>query len=182
MKIIKLFVIVFLLNIFLISLSSLVNAVAVGGIYTEERHLEMEKGEIKEFSFVLQNRAGDKDIKLRANVSEGEEFVEIEGDKEYIVPLGYSNVSVKLTAKAPEDVKIGDEYQIRVDFMPMPYGKTEEGGMVQFALGISRAFKIKIIESEIPEEKPSSLGLIILIISIGIIILIVYFIFKIRKK
>ena len=161
-----------------------ISAVALSGTYTSSRHLEMNVGEVKEFGFVLQNMAGDKDIKLSANVSEGQEFVEIKGNKEYIVPLGVNNVSVRFMAEVPENAKIGDEYQVRVDFRPMPYGDEEEGGMVQFALGVSRTFKIRVVESELSEEKPGFSWSLIMVMGIGIIILIfvIYIVMKRRNK
>jgi len=138
--------ILFFLLIFWIFFLELVDAVGVSGIYTNENYLEMRLGETKEVIFILQNNEGEGDIKLRANISEGQDIVEIIGNKEYVVPADSLNVSVKLNISIPADSK-EKEYQIKIDFEPMPL-EIPVGGMVQIELGISREFKVKIIREE----------------------------------
>lgn len=175
------------MGILTIMLCYLVSAVAVGGMYSDDRPLEAYPGETKSIFFVLQNMAGGNDVKFRANVTEGYEIASlVDENPEYLVPLGSSDVQVRVLVEVPENAKVGSEYQVRIVFKPVLLG-TEEEGMVQIALGLSRYFKVKVVEKPAEEklEKGEKKGMWLLVLSILVIVLIlavVYFIVRSKRS
>jgi len=129
---------------------NLIIAPAISGAYTNERPLEMHAGEEREIVFGLQN-GGEEDIKFIANITKGNEVMSfIDENREYLVPAGTNNVTVKLKVKIPE--KSREEYDAEISFEPVSLGSENKGGMVQLEIGLSRAFKVKVIDSQESSE------------------------------
>ncbi|MBU3905170.1 MAG: hypothetical protein KJ906_03415 [Nanoarchaeota archaeon] len=97
---------------------SLVSAFGVTTSYwLPDKPLILYPGETREVSLVLQNMVGDKDLTLKAQITEGSEVAElVNPDTEYFVPFGSKDISVIVRVYIPEDVDLEEEYNVAVTF------------------------------------------------------------------
>jgi hypothetical protein len=161
--------------VFIIFFINIIDAISIGGIYSMDYPLELSPGENKVITFSLQNRAGDKDVKFIGEVVEGSEIVNFKDkNREYFVEgSSDSEVLVDVLVDIPKNAKIGEEYDIKLEFKPLPIEGQEEG-MVQLSVRLSRYFKVNVVkEGELSEESIEDLGKNWFWILLGIIIVII---------
>ncbi|MFA5173933.1 MAG: hypothetical protein WC438_02005 [Candidatus Pacearchaeota archaeon] len=167
---------IFILLISFVSLISLVNAVSVGGPYSEDRPLIISPGETKIFNLSLQNRAGEVDVKFRAEIINGSDIVSfIDSNPEYFIAASpTSEAFVNLKVKAPK-AKNGTEYYVKIKFQSIPLD-TDKPGMVQIAVGLSWEFNVILIES--PEYKEAQrIRLLWIIFSLALVLAVIIVIY-----
>lgn len=151
MKIIYLFIILFLLNV------GFVSAFSIATLYGDTYPLRMKAGEIKETFFLLRNVAeGDGNINVDVEFSKGSEVAMlIEGEKNYKMLFG-EEVEIPVRIKIPENAVPGKTYYVGAMFKPSP-GEAE-GGNIQFLVNMGKSFPVIVI-GEVKESKSSSLTL-----------------------
>ena len=162
---------------------NLVDAISISGIYSNKNPLEISPGESKTIDFILQNMAGDSDVKFEANITRGFEIARLDDNEvEYLVPLGSNDVKVPVLVKIPREADIGTEYQVKIEFNPLPM-KTEGEGMVQIAVGLAGYFKVNIVEkTEDAEERISMIWIIFWIMVALIVMVFIWLFYEYRKK
>lgn len=160
-----------------------VSAVAVSGAYTTDIPLKLYAGQSESFVLTLQNMAGEGgDVKFKANITEGSEVAKlIDSNTEYLVPFGANNVTVNVRVDVPANAKVGDKYLVKVAFDPLPVSSEEEG-MVQILLGLSRYFNVEVIEKPAGEKIPGNVNLMWIIIPIIVVIIIIIILVMLMMK
>lgn len=179
----------FSLLVVLLMITPLASAFGVTTHYWGDNPLIMYPGQTKDIDVELQNMVGDEELTLQAEITEGSEIAAlIDPDNAYVVPFGRKDIKVNIRVAVPENVALGEEYNIQVSFKQVA---EEEGKMVQMAASVGTTIPvvIKSVEDvpveqgETPKtgEKTSSAAVIMLAIVI-IAIIIGYAIFKKKKK
>jgi len=168
----------------LIIMISLINAFGVSTAYWDENPLKIAPGESKIVVLGLQNKVGNEDVILKAELTNDGEGIAtlVDENLDYFVPLGGSN-SVTIQIEVPEDADRGITHEITVSFTQVASG---EGGMVRLAGGIVSNFPVEIVgeeESELynPEVKKGLSGFWMIVIALVAAALIIFAIAK-RKK
>lgn len=126
----------------LLALLSLnINAAGVSSPYWDENPMYVQSGEVKEFSYTLQNMVGNENMTIKAELEPGTTIMEFT-DKNtiYEVPLGRSDVIVGMIVKVPKDAKEGDEWQVGVRFTTI--APKIEGKPVAIGTAFSKGFKV----------------------------------------
>ncbi len=159
----------FIVVILLIAFSYGVNAFGVSSPYWDENPLYVQPGETKDVAMSLQNMVGDSDVTAIADLRSGSEIATITDDnKNYLVPLGVSNVPVNLKIQIPVDAKPGKEWNIGITFNTVA---ENTGGGVGIGSGVTKGFKVIVAEKpKISAQASKILGIQTLT---GVIILIV---------
>ena len=170
-KITKIIVTSFIIILFLINI---INAISIGGIYSTNYPLGLSPGEEKVITFSLQNRAGDGDVKFKGEVIVGSEIVSFKDkNPEYFVEGSPdSEVLVDVLVEIPKNVSIGEEYDVKLEFKPLPVESQEEG-MVQLSVRLSRYFKVNVVEEELAEKGILDFGKTWFWILLGLVIVII---------
>ena len=169
----------------LIIIISLINAFGVSTSYWDDNPLKLAPGESKTVLLGLQNKVGNEDVTLRAELtSDGDGIaILIDENLDYFVPLG-SGADVPIKVEIPEDIKIGGIRKIAISFIQI---SSKEGGMVRLTGGFTSKFPVEVVgveDSELyspPELKKTTSNLWILIIMVIIIASIVIFIARKKK-
>lgn len=142
------FSLAFMLLIFIFI--SKVNAVGVSSPYWDEYPLIMQPGEVKEFNYLLQNMVGNDDIKIKAELESGTEIMEfLDTNMLYDVPLGRSDVPVRMRVTVPSDAEEGDEYQVGVRFTTITEAKE---GAVSIGVAYSKGFRVVVGQPKTSEN------------------------------
>ena len=173
---------VLLLFITIFSLN--VNSSGVSSPYWDENPMYVQPGEVKEFSYTLQNMVGNEDLTMKVEL-EGNSGIMQFVDKEtiYSVPLGRSNVPVMVKITVPKDAKEGDQWDVGVRFTTISKNK---GQPVTIGAAFSKGFKVivgkPIVDENINTEISKSLlsnqvigFLILVVILIVLLIALKYF-------
>ena len=167
----------------LIMMISLVNAFGVSTSYWGDNPLKIAPGESKIVVLGLQNKVGNEDVTLKANLTNDGEGIAtlIDENLDYFIPLGGGN-SVTIQIEVPEDADKGITHTITVSFTQVASG---EGGMVRLTGGIVSKFPVEIVgeeESELyqPGEKKTLSGFWMIVIAL-VAVLIIFSMVKRRK-
>lgn len=135
-------IILFLFVLLLLSFN--VNAFGVSSPYWDENPLLMRAGETRDVVMSLQNMVGGEDVTVNAELDSGKEIAVLtDTDTIYKVPIGNSNTPIKLKITIPEDAKPGQEWQVGLSFKT----NAPNTGGVGISSGISKGFKVKVIEN-----------------------------------
>ncbi|MBS3074020.1 hypothetical protein J4447_01040 [Candidatus Pacearchaeota archaeon] len=113
-----------------------VSAFGVTSFYYEGRPLVMMPGESRNISLILQNMVGNDDMKATAEITEGREIAVIldglDGEAEYLVPLGVKDVQVNIQVSMPSNARRGERYEFKVLVGAAPINEGEgQLGVVQ---------------------------------------------------
>ena len=170
------------ITIMLISFSS---AFGVSTAYWDDNPLKIAPGESKIVVLGLQNKVGNEDVILEAELTNdgGGIATLVDENLDYFVPLGGSN-TVTIKIEVPEDAEMGITHTITVSFTQVASG---EGGMVRLAGAIVTKFPVEVVgeeESELylqPEPKKGLSGFWIIVIAL-VVALIIFAIAKRRKN
>ena len=183
-------VFVVLLIIFSLISALSVNAAGVSSPYWDENPMYVHSGDIKEFSYLLQNMVGNEDIKMQVSLEVDSGIMQFAENKSiYDVPLRSSDVPVKMIVTIPENAKPGDEWEVGVRFTTV--SSNTEGKAVVIGSAFSKGFKI-IVEEPKPEEvsggavkdllSSKELSFIILLAVLIILVLVVKYFYKKKSK
>src|SRR3989344_48574 len=106
----------------LLIIASLISALNVNGAgvsspYWDENSLYVKAGDVKEFSYLLQNMVGSEDMQMQVSLEGNSGIMQFAENKSiYDVPYGSSDIPVKMRVIIPENAKPGDEWQVGVRF------------------------------------------------------------------
>jgi hypothetical protein len=129
--IILLFTIIFTLN---------VNSSGVSSPYWDDNPMYAQAGEIKEFSYTLQNMVGNEDIKMQATLEGDASVIQfVNKNSIYNVPFGSNDIKVPVRVTVPSNAKEGDEYQVGVRFTTI---SDNTGKPVVIGAAFSKGFKV----------------------------------------
>ena len=148
-------IIITLFGIILLAMISFnVNAAGVSSPYWDDNPLYVYPGEVKEFSYTLQNMVGDKNLKMQATVEGDSSIISlIDSNTIYDVPLGRSDVAVKVKITVPSNAQIGQEWQVGLRFDTVE--STVEGRPVSIGSAFSKGFKVIVGNPPSQEESIS---------------------------
>lgn len=160
---------------------SLISAIGVANSYWDDKPLKLAPGESTRISLRLQN---EEDNTVTMQVKTDSEIVTLPDGDTYDVPPGKISVPVYLDVKIPEDVSIGKDYTIYVDFKEIASG--EGGGFFQVAQGITGKVPVEIVseqESELynPSAKNNS-SIVYIILGVVLLVLIILVIRTGKKR
>lgn len=155
--------------------------------------LKLAQGESKIVVLTLQN-TGDEDMTFRATITSGSEIATlIDENTDYFVPSGEINKQVSINVEIPTDLEIGSpNTTISVSFQQIN-PNANGGGIISLATGIVASFPVEIVgyeesvkrtetSSSSTKEKPTPILTWAIIVLLGVILLVVYLIFKNTKK
>ena len=174
--------------IILISFSS---AFGVSTAYWDDNPLKLAPGESKIVSLGLQNKVGNEDVTLRAELTNDGDGIAtlIDENLDYFVPLG-GGAEVLVKIEIPEDSVISGVHQVTISFVQITSG---EGGMVRVAGGFTSKLPVEIVSPEgselyvaptptLPEEKVFTTNFLIILIILVATAIIVFMIIRKNKK
>jgi hypothetical protein len=172
--------IIFLVVIVCVLLFPSLMAFAVSSQYYDANPLYMQPGETVETFFTLQNLAGDKEVTLRADVTDGKDIITLTDPADvYTVPVG-EKMKVHFSVHAPTDAKKGDVIPVTIIFTTI----TTSNGPVQIGSSIGKGFNVIIGQRsdfvEVPAQKTNYL--LIGIVTIIALLIIVFIIKKFRGR
>ena len=167
-----------LIGIFIL-LAGSVSAFAVSGQYWKNNPVIIGPGETKDIKLILQNLAGDSDLTVRAEITEGSEIAElIDESNIYQIPLGTkTEVNIRISDPLGGAVESGN-YTVKLSFTTLT---TTEAGGFGFGNNIEREIPVIIQKPYSPREKGVS-GIIYLVVGIVIILVLIIAIAKKKKK
>lgn len=155
-----------------------VSAIGAGGM---PEFVEISPGQTIDKTLSLQNLpVGEGDLAFKIMVDKGSEYISIIDDEVDVLDGEIKEARIKISV--PESANVGDVYNIKIDFKTFPISSTSSessGTAVQFSLGTSLSFDVKVVEPL--EETPSGISTTWIIIGI-IVILLAIIIFWIMKK
>jgi len=162
-----------------------VSAFGVSSGYWENHPLELEPGETRALSVSLQNMAGNKDMRLVAEIIKGGDVVQlIDPDKTYFVPVQTKKIPVNMMVTIPDDVIPGKEYEITISLTQLPL--EDQGGVVQMTGAIVTRIPIVVVgESKVsaaPEEEVLFPTTYLVLIALIAVIGLATYLFKKRKR
>jgi hypothetical protein len=161
---------------------SFVSAFSVSSPYMENKTLNLvPDSKITDLQFVLQNGGGaTENVSIKVNILEGSEIASLlEESGIYTVSPG-EKIPVNLRINIPENSKVGDIYNIRLEFITISSGQSGEFG---FGTGQEQSFKVVISKEIVPENNLFSKKIFLyLIIGILLVLLIITIILINRRS
>jgi hypothetical protein len=162
---------------------SFVSAFSVSSPYMANKELNVfPDSKTTDLEFVLQNGGGaTENVSVRVLVLEGSEVAKILDNSNIYVVVPGDKVPVNLRVTLPDDVMIGNVYNIKLEFTTVSSGQSGEFG---FGTGQEQSFKVVIVKEVVPEENiNSTYSKVLLYLIIGILLLILIIaMFLFRKK
>lgn len=128
-----------------------VSAAGVSTQVWEENHLKAYPGQEGVIPIYLQNMVGEEDLIFTVQYEDNPLDMTDLDETEYDVPLGTYDTLVELKFKIPEDVAVGETYNVRLLFDTRSRQAVEGGIRTNTAYG--RVFPIDIVPKE--EVQPS---------------------------
>ena len=122
--------------------SGIAGALGVSGPFLESNTLDVQDGKATTMQLVLQNTNDEPVLTVFALSSEGDIANVIDRQSSYLLPPKSINTVIVLNITAPQGAKIGSIYEVKYSFGPV---EPSTGGIIAFAPGISRSFKVKIV-------------------------------------
>lgn len=162
---------------------SCVSAFSVSSPYMENKTLNLfpDSG-TTDLEFVLQNGGGaTENISVKVSILEGSEIISITNEDDVYAVVPGDKVPVNFKITLPEEVMIGNTYNIRLEFKTVSIGQNGEFG---FGTGQEQNFKVAVVEEVVP-EKEIELTRILSYLIVGILLvllIIVMFLSKKKKK
>ena len=157
MKFKKIIFTVFLVLVFFIPL---VSAFGVTSPYWDTKPLGLHPGESTEVQLLLQNMVGEKNMILKASITEGAEVATIlDKDPTYSLPFGTKDVPVLVRVAIPEDASPEKTLSIKISFVQVANNDVE-GKMLQMNAGVGAIIPVVVIPWVAP-KKSSSTGAIV---------------------
>ena len=156
-------------------------AFGVSSQYWKDYPLKMYSGETKDVYVVLQNRAGaTEDITATGTIAEGADIAKLIGlKKQYTVPAD-DEVKVNIRVSIPDDVEVGHEYDIIINFN---FNSESEGESLSIGSNVEQILPVLIIEKPsqaVEQEKETSW--MYLILGIVVVTILVLLIIRASKK
>lgn len=167
-----------------------VNSSGVSSPYWDENPMYVQPGEVREFSYTLQNMVGTENIQMKAE-AEGDKSILhlVDTNTIYNVPIGSSDVKVPVKITVPKDAKEGDEFQVGVRFTAISENK---GQPVTIGAAFSKGFKVivgkPIVNENTNAEVSKSLlsnqviGFLILVVILIILLFAIKYFHKKREN
>jgi len=167
-----------MLIIGIIFLTPYLMAFAVSSQYYDNNPLYMKPGESVETFFTLQNVAGETNITVKAEITDGKNIVELSDVSDiYIVPKG-EKTRVNFKVMAPSDSKIGDKFPLTIMFKTV----TSQGeNPIALSSSIGKGFEVIIGEPSRVEEVPIKKNNYLWIDLIVVLIVVIIFVLINRK-
>jgi hypothetical protein len=169
-----------ILTILVLSVVS-VSAIGAGGV---PEFIEVSPGETVDRTLSLQNLpAGDGDLTFKIIVNKGSEYVSVIDDQVNVLDGEIGESKIKISV--PESANVGDVYDVVIDFKTSPIDSTGPGNggtAVQFSLGTSASFDIRVVEATETPAEISTTWIILGILGIIVLIIIIKFILKSGKE
>ncbi len=156
--------------IVLILVLNLVSAFGVSSPYWGDRPLVMAKGEKKIIEFTLQNKAGDEDLLIKAEMIKGHEIAEMKYE-EMTIGAGTTGNKFPVEIKMPRNAT--EPYTIEIIIKTAPAGK---GAPVTLGVGAGIRFQVypseEVVEPSLFENKLLWFIIIGIIALVGLILII----------
>ena len=170
----------FIAGVLIILLLPLINGFGVSIAYDKQnRFLELNRGEIRDFSIGLSASPSDMPTKISAEVLNGKEIARFtDRNLKYDVPAG-GEVRANIRVQIPDDAPLDSEYIVSLLFRDIT--SSEREGTVTIGASSEISFKVLVKETETP-EKPNNLVWWILLILIIIAVIIVIYLYFNQKK
>ncbi len=165
---------IFLSLTIIILMISIISSFGVSSPYWEENPLTIKKGETKIINLNLQNVVGEEDIRVKAEIIEGEEIVSLKEDA-FIIKAGTSDTIIPLEITIPQDIK-EENKTIKIDF------KTIQDNTKGIAMGTGMSIAFDVIAIQEIKGKVNKKTSIALGISTVILAIIFWFILNSRKR
>jgi hypothetical protein len=161
---------------------SCVSAFSVSSPYMENKTLNLfpDSG-ITDLEFVLQNGGGaTENVSIKVSILEGSEIISITNEDDVYAVVPGDKVPVNFRITLPENVTIGDIYNIRLEFKTVSIGQNGEFG---FGTGQEQDFQIVVIEEVVPKKEIEPTGILLyLIVGILLVLLIIVMFLSKKKK
>lgn len=171
---------IILIMILILTILPLAKAFGATPPYSENNPLILSPNEEKEISILLQNMIGNKDIKLKAEITEGKEIATLADAQSYTISFGKKDIPVNIKIKIPRNAKKADKYQISISFTQIPENDEK---MLQLTPSITTSFPIIIEElAQSPKISQNNISLTIITILIVMLIIIISIILSLNKK
>jgi len=157
---------VLMLVVLLLLISPAAFAFGVTSPYWDTKPLVLHPGETKDFTLILQNMVGEKDLSFIATVNKGAEIASlINSSSVYNVPFGADDVLVNVRVTVPLKASFGEIDRIGISFVQVA---EEEGKMVQISGAV--ATDIPVIISPMPSGNPGFFSTTVLIVVLGVVL------------
>lgn len=167
-----------LFGLLLLVCMSTISAFAVSSSYWSGNPLQLNPGESRNFSIILQNIGGTSDLTLKAKITSGLEVLKITDSSDvYVVPAG-GKKAVHLQANIPLTAEPGKSYDAKIDFSEVKQSSSGEFG---FGTAIGQGFSVIVTPKTIPPSKGTSLTLLIAL-GIAVLLAAIFVIIKLKKK
>jgi len=174
-----------LLIIACLLLINLASAFAISSPYWKDYPLKLMPGDSRDVQFVIVNQAGDSDLKVRVNILEGNDSIKItDSSNIYDAKLG-TKTPVNFLVNVPQDAKIGDSYEIKLEFTTLVQSQSGNFGISN---SIGKSFPLiigeeasAVVEPIAPAKTGSNIWIYILI-AIAILIVVIITISKAKKR
>lgn len=157
-----------------------ISAFAISSEYWSGNPLQLNPGETREFSLILQNLGSTSDLNLKAVVATGADVLRLaDSSNIYTIPAGERG-SANFIATVPLDAQPGQVYSVKIDFLEV---KDSQSGEFGFGTAIGQSFNIIALPTK-PAE-PAGLNTVVLLLIIGGIVLvgiIIFILTKIKRK
>jgi len=160
---------------------SFVSAFSVSSPYMENKELNIfPDSKITDLEFVLQNGGGaTENVSVRVTIIEGSEIISITDEENiYLVSPG-DKVPVNLRITLPEGVRVGNSYNIKLEFSTVSSGQSGEFG---FGTGQEQIFKVVIIKEAASESNFNSIYFFLIIGILLILLIIILLLIKRKNK
>lgn len=137
--------------VLILSLIKPAHAFGVSAPYWKENPLNMQPGQTREVTFLLQNMVGDEDYIATASLEQPNPYVRFKDEKPtYEVPAKTKDVPVTIIISVPPDAQVGSTMPVAIAFKT---GKKGGEQQVALGIGITKYFDLYIHTESSPEQK-----------------------------
>jgi len=167
----------------IMALAMMSNALAFGVVtpYLNDSTMIMHPGESKDMQLTLQNMVGDKDLRIKAEMTSGSEIASISDSlTEYAVPANTKDTPVNVHIEIPSNETLGTRHALAFTFTELT---PESNGGVSMGMALDASFSVLVTQSmENPAPALTAAQTIMLIIAAIVILIVIWWLFEKRKR
>ena len=161
---------------------SFVSAFSVSSPYMENKTLNIfPDSKVTNLQFVLQNGGGATDnVSIQVDVLEGSQIINVTDENNVYTVVPGDKVPVNLRITLPDDVGVGDNYNIRLEFRTVSVGK---GGQFGFGTAQEQDFQVAVVPRLVaPTENGTKTNNTLLYVILGILVVLVIIVLVLIKR